>query len=84
MLGLGFPMRQFFAICDVLVQNVVWATPDMKVVKFALFQLSFHEDVSRAKASVNAWHVVEKMHSVSHSHGPKRGVRHIRPMNGST
>ena len=84
MLGPGFATRQFFAVCDVLVQSIDRATPDMKVVKFALFPSSFCEDVGRAKASVDAWHAVEKMHSMSHSHGPKRGVRHIRPMNGST
>ena len=67
-------MRQLFAISDVFVQNIDGTTPHMKVVKFALFPLSFSEDVSGANAGVKAGHVVEKMNSMSHSHGPKRRI----------
>ena len=80
--GLGFPVRQFFAICNVFIQNVDRTAPHMKIMKFLLFPSSASEEICRANSSFSAWHVIEEMHSVSHSHRPKRGIGHIRQMNG--
>ena len=54
----------------------------MKIVEFALFPMSFGEDVSGTDPILDAWHVIEKVNSMAHSHGPKRRIRHIRPMDG--
>ena len=83
MFGQGFPARQLFAISNVFVQNIDRTTPHMEIMEFALFPLSASEEIGRANASFGAWHVIEEIHSMLHSHQPKGRIRHIRPMNGS-
>ena len=54
----------------------------MKIVEFALFPTSFGEDVSGTDPILDAWHAIEKVNGMAHSHGPKRRIGHIRPMDG--
>jgi hypothetical protein len=74
------PSRELESVCDLLVQGVKRATPDMEVVELGMRPTLLGEQVVGGQSWVFPWHVVVEEHSVIHSHWPELGIGNVGPV----
>ena len=50
-LGPGVPMRQLISICNGLVEDINWTTPDMEVLKLGVGPACLHKEAMETQSS---------------------------------
>ena len=78
----GLPPWDASSIGETAVEDVDWATPDMKVLKLGGAPSLPAEQLKWTSSTVFSWDPIENVHSVLESKRPKADVSDIGPMNG--